>query len=80
MLLFEGSNKVFQITPRFKKCPEIKKMGQKGSQLKIMMSPTTKWNFFQVSGDTTAEAPGQARRLVNMIRSLYQKNNEGDNN
>ena len=53
-------------------------MGQKGSQLKIMMSPTTKWNFFQVSGDTTAEAPGQARRLVNMIRSLGQKNDEDD--
>ena len=54
-------------------------MGQKGSQLKIMMSPTTKCKCFQVSGDTTAEAPEQARRLVNMIRSLDQKNNEGDN-
>ena len=29
--------------------------------------------FFQVSGDTTAEAPGQARRLVNMIRSFGEE-------
>ena len=29
--------------------------------------------LFQVSGDTTAEAPGQARRLVNMIRSCGEE-------